>query len=87
MQILYCLYMLDNGVRCCGLCGKSLDAPGKWVQLKIESVDKRIFEQTLSSFRAFGFTFKQQADGSVTLDACEDCGALLKGGAIISEPG
>ena len=40
------------------------------MQITIESIDERIFRQTLSSLKMFGFAFEQQADGSVTLDSC-----------------
>ena len=47
------------------------------MQITIESIDERIFRQTLSSLKMFGFAFEQQADGSVTLDSCTDCQDLF----------
>ncbi len=47
------------------------------MQIKIESIDERIFQQTLSSLKMFGFAFEQQADGSVTLDSCIECQDLF----------
>jgi len=69
--------VLENGVRYCDYCKQLLNQPGKWMQIKIESIDERIFQQTSSSLETFGFAFEQQADGSVTLDSCTECQDLF----------
>ena len=69
--------MLENNVRYCDYCKQPLTRPGKWMQIKIESIDERIFQQTLTSLEKFGFAFEQQADGSVTLDSCTECQDLF----------
>ena len=47
------------------------------MQIKLESIDERIFQQTLSSLKMFGFAFERQADGSITLDSCTKCQDLF----------
>ena len=67
--------MLKDGKRFCDVCHIPIE--GKRAQIRIESVDESIFLELLSSMQAFKFAFEKQADGSVTLDACVECNALL----------
>ena len=69
--------MVENGARYCDYCKPSLDVPGKRMQIKIGPRDPRIFQETLEALQAFGIAFERQSDGSVTLDACPECHALL----------
>src|SRR5438128_475323 len=47
------------------------------MQMKIERVDDRIFQDTIALLDSLGITFERQADGSVTIEACVECNKLF----------